>query len=47
MICSFPGKDCSGDQDEDENDVIYEEPNIWLSDFYNYDSILTVINDSD
>ena len=47
MICSFQGKDCSDYQDEDENDDIYEEPDIWWSGFYNYDSILTVINDSD
>ena len=47
MICSFQGKDCSDFQDKDENDDIYEEPDIWWSDFYNYDSILTVINDSD
>ena len=46
LICSFQGKDCSDYQDEDENDDIDEEPNVWFSDFYHYDSILTVENDS-
>ena len=46
LICSFPGKDFSDYQDENENDYFGEEPDIWFSDFYQYDSILTVENDS-
>ena len=46
LICSFLGKDFSDHQDEDENDDFGEETDIWFSDFYQYDSILTVENDS-
>ena len=47
LICSFPGKDFSDYQDEDENDDFGEETDIWFSDCYQYDSILTVENDSE
>ena len=47
LICTFQGKDCSDCQEEDDDDDTFEEPDIWFSDFYHYDSILTVENDSD
>ena len=47
LICSFPCKDFSDYQDKDENDDFGEETDIWFSDFYQYDSILTVENDSE
>ena len=46
LIWSFPGKVFSDNRDKDENEDFGEETDIWFSDFYQYDSILTVENDS-
>ena len=46
LICSFPGKVFSDNQDEEEIEDFSEENDTWYSDYYQYDSILTIEDDS-
>ena len=44
QICTFQGKDFSDSQEDDDD--TFMEPDIWFSDFYHFDKILTLENDS-